>query len=70
MYSKTARIEAKCKDLDGKMVKYDWTVGDNVRRNIGKRISELRQPGESELVTVVGYDDSGDTATAQLVVRW
>lgn len=70
MYSKTARIEAKCKDLDGKMVKYDWTVGDNVRRNIGKRISELRQPGESELVTVVGYDDSGDTATAQMVVRW
>lgn len=69
-YSKTVRIEAKCKDVDGKMKKYDWKVGDTVRKNIGKRISELRQPGSTELVTVTGWDDSGDSATAQMVIRW
>lgn len=70
LYSKTARIDAKCTDVDGKIAQYDWKIDDKERNNIGRRVSELRQPGDSAFVTVTATDDSGDTATASMMVYW
>ncbi|WP_435000177.1 Ig-like domain-containing protein (plasmid) [Vibrio scophthalmi] len=70
LFSKTARIEAKCSDSDGKIVRYNWKVDGRELSNVGKRISELRQPGEIAVVEVTGIDDSGDSATATIQVVW
>lgn len=70
LINKTAQVTADCKDIDGKIVRYDWKLGDYERNNVGSRISALRQPGETELAVVTGYDDSGDTHTAQLLIQW
>lgn len=70
LVNKTAQVKADCKDEDGKIVRYDWKLGDYERKNVGSRISALRQPGETELAEVTGYDDSGDTHTTQLLIQW
>ncbi|USD59108.1 hypothetical protein J4N45_11250 [Vibrio sp. SCSIO 43140] len=70
LINKTAQVSADCKDVDGKIVRYDWKLGDYERNNVGSRISALRQPGETELAVVTGYDDSGDSHTAQLLIQW
>lgn len=70
LFSKTARIEAKCSDSDGKIVRYNWKVDGRELSNVGKRISELRQQGETALVELTAFDDSGDSASTSVRVFW
>ncbi|WP_299022247.1 Ig-like domain-containing protein [uncultured Photobacterium sp.] len=69
-YSKTARIEARCNDTDGKMKYYQWSVDGVARSNSGYRISEIRDPGETATVVMRGFDDSGDFDEIRTVVEW
>ncbi|MGR5096612.1 Ig-like domain-containing protein [Vibrio maritimus] len=70
MFSKSARIEADCEDVDGRIARYHWTVDGVERRNIGKRITEYRDYGSQAVVTLVAEDDSGDIATDTITVLW
>ncbi|WP_236917416.1 hypothetical protein, partial [Enterobacter hormaechei] len=59
----------KCVDTDGKLVRYEWYINDELRNVFGSTatLSKNLNRGKQD-IRVVAYDDSGDSATQRTVV--
>ncbi|MBX0103972.1 hypothetical protein HZR82_25420, partial [Salmonella enterica subsp. enterica serovar Typhi] len=59
----------KCIDTDGKLVRYEWYINDELRNVFGSTatLSKNLNRGKQD-IRVVAYDDSGDSATQRTTV--
>ncbi|MBN6464134.1 hypothetical protein JZM26_26420, partial [Escherichia coli] len=59
----------KCVDTDGKLVRYEWYINDELRNVFGSTatLSKNLNRGKQD-IRVVAYDDSGDSATQRTTV--
>ncbi|MGV7963802.1 IncHI-type conjugal transfer protein RSP [Photorhabdus tasmaniensis] len=59
----------KCVDTDGKMVRYEWYINDELRNVFGSTATLSKNLNCGKLdIRVVAYDDSGDYSTQRVTV--